>query len=54
MELFDKYFDFRYINKNTFGAKSAYVGLAAPGEAGSWQWENKVINSKILSLNWEG
>ncbi|PON97078.1 Rhamnogalacturonate lyase [Trema orientale] len=31
----------RYMNKSNFGAKSAYVGLAAPGEAGSWQWENK-------------
>ncbi|PON97079.1 Rhamnogalacturonate lyase [Trema orientale] len=31
----------RYMNESTFGAKFAYVGLAEPGEAGSWQWEKK-------------
>ncbi|KAM6570028.1 hypothetical protein CsatB_018013 [Cannabis sativa] len=31
----------RYLNKNNIHAKFAYVGLAAPGNAGSWQWENK-------------
>lgn len=31
----------RYINETSFGANSAYVGLAKPGEAGSWQRENK-------------
>ncbi|GMN31863.1 hypothetical protein TIFTF001_046555 [Ficus carica] len=32
----------RYIMKESlFGANSAYVGLAAPGEAGSWQRESK-------------
>lgn len=30
-----------YINKTIFPAKGAYVGLAPPGEAGSWQRENK-------------
>ncbi|EXC11824.1 hypothetical protein L484_009236 [Morus notabilis] len=31
----------RYINEGLFEASSAYVGLAAPGEAGSWQRESK-------------
>ncbi|KAF4402157.1 hypothetical protein G4B88_017669, partial [Cannabis sativa] len=31
----------RYLNKNNTSAKFAYIGLAAPGKAGSWQWENK-------------
>lgn len=31
----------RHINKKPFWARSAYVGLAAPGEAGSWQKESK-------------
>ncbi|PRQ48409.1 putative rhamnogalacturonan endolyase [Rosa chinensis] len=31
----------RYINESFFPASSAYVGLAAPGEVGSWQRENK-------------
>ncbi|XP_050381717.1 probable rhamnogalacturonate lyase B [Argentina anserina] len=31
----------RYINESLFPANSAYVGLAAPGEVGSWQMENK-------------
>lgn len=31
----------RYIAKSQFGANSAYVGLAAPGEVGSWQTESK-------------
>ncbi|KAK9904376.1 hypothetical protein M0R45_000810 [Rubus argutus] len=31
----------RYINESLFSASSAYVGLAAPGEVGSWQTENK-------------
>ncbi|KAG6702605.1 hypothetical protein I3842_07G043600 [Carya illinoinensis] len=30
-----------YINKELMGGKSAYVGLAAPGEVGSWQKESK-------------
>ncbi|KAA8531471.1 hypothetical protein F0562_006176 [Nyssa sinensis] len=31
----------KYINKELKAASSAYVGLAAPGDAGSWQTENK-------------
>ncbi|KAK9912073.1 hypothetical protein M0R45_035948 [Rubus argutus] len=31
----------RYINESLFWASSAYVRLAAPGEMGSWQKENK-------------
>ncbi|KAE8010477.1 hypothetical protein FH972_006845 [Carpinus fangiana] len=31
----------RYINENLMWAQSAYVGLAAPGEVGSWQRESK-------------
>ncbi|KAM7515833.1 hypothetical protein LguiA_005416 [Lonicera macranthoides] len=31
----------RYINKELITANSAYVGLAAPGDVGSWQRENK-------------
>ncbi|KAI4388108.1 hypothetical protein MLD38_000469 [Melastoma candidum] len=31
----------RYVNEKDFGAKSAYVGLALPGVAGSWEKENK-------------
>ncbi|KAM1941603.1 hypothetical protein ACFX13_029162 [Malus domestica] len=30
-----------YINEGVFGASSAYVGLAAPGDMGSWQRECK-------------
>ncbi|XP_062118429.1 rhamnogalacturonate lyase B-like [Humulus lupulus] len=31
----------RFLNKNKIKAQFAYVGLAAPGKVGSWQWENK-------------
>ncbi|KAI5648048.1 hypothetical protein M9H77_34053 [Catharanthus roseus] len=31
----------RYINRNLFPAKSAYVGLAPPGDEGTWQLEAK-------------
>ncbi|XP_062144079.1 rhamnogalacturonate lyase B-like isoform X2 [Alnus glutinosa] len=31
----------RYINEKLMWAQSAYVGLAAPGEVGSWQRESK-------------
>ncbi|KAA8531470.1 hypothetical protein F0562_006177 [Nyssa sinensis] len=31
----------KYVNKELKAASSAYVGLAAPGDAGSWQTENK-------------
>ncbi|KAG5607256.1 hypothetical protein H5410_028748 [Solanum commersonii] len=31
----------RYINKNPVYAKSAYIGLALPGNVGSWQYETK-------------
>ena len=32
----------RYISKSKLFGKFAFVGLAVPGEAGSWQTENKV------------
>ncbi|KAI4385259.1 hypothetical protein MLD38_003306 [Melastoma candidum] len=31
----------RYVSADDFGAKLAYVGLALPGEAGSWEKETK-------------
>ncbi|KAM3289660.1 putative rhamnogalacturonate lyase B isoform X1 [Capsicum chacoense] len=31
----------RYLSKENLPGKDAYVGLAAPGDAGSWQRENK-------------
>ncbi|XP_061967377.1 uncharacterized protein LOC133691065 isoform X3 [Populus nigra] len=31
----------RYVSNATISAEGAYVGLAAPGEAGSWQLESK-------------
>lgn len=31
-------------------AQGAYVGLAAPGDVGSWQRECKVINATIFGL----
>jgi len=31
----------RYVNEKPMSAKSAYVGLAAPGDAGSWQAETR-------------
>lgn len=35
---------FRYIETNLLPAKFAYIGLAAPGDNGSWQKQPKVIN----------
>lgn len=35
---------FRYINKDPFPAKNAYIGLANPGVLGSWQSETKVMH----------
>lgn len=32
----------RYINERLIYASYAYVGLAAPGDVGSWQMESKV------------
>jgi len=34
---------FRYVSDDYLPASGAYVGLALPGEAGSWQTESKVI-----------
>lgn len=47
MDKFSEFFSssfifFRYINKKAVPAYFAYVGLASPGEAGSWQRESKV------------
>lgn len=33
----------RYIDKENISANAAYVGLAPPGDAGSWQREHKVL-----------
>lgn len=41
----------RYLSKETLPGKAASVGLAAPGDAGSWQRENKVLFSFALKLN---
>lgn len=35
----------RYINRRLIPAKSAYIGLAPPGDVGSWQEDTKVIYS---------
>lgn len=32
----------RYMNERLMYANSAYVGLATPGDVGSWQMESKV------------
>jgi len=32
----------RFVSTEAFPADSAYIGLAAPGEKGSWQSESKV------------
>lgn len=42
MRSFYKLILFRYINNNPVYAKSAYIGLALPGDVGSWQYETKV------------
>lgn len=36
---------FRYIKDSNVPAAYAYVGLASPGEAGSWEKETKVCFS---------
>jgi hypothetical protein len=38
----------RYVSNATISAEGAYVGLAAPGEAGSWQLESKVTKFCIV------
>lgn len=37
----------RYISRQLIPAKSAYVGLAPPGDVGSWQYEIKVFSFLI-------
>lgn len=34
----------KYANTSSTAARSAYVGLAPPGDAGSWQDDSKVIS----------
>lgn len=43
---------YRYINTELISANGAYVGLARPGEVGSWQTECKVIfvNHSVLDV----
>lgn len=48
-------FDFDYFpfflhcsGRNLMSAASASVGLAPPGNAGSWQYENKVIHLSVI------
>lgn len=43
---------YRYINMDYIAANGAYVGLAPPGNAGSWQRECKV-NGKPDKLEME-
>lgn len=43
----------RYMDKNFIPAKSAHVGLAAPGAAGSWQREVKVILFFVKSMSYK-
>jgi len=38
------FFHSRYVNERLLYASSAYVGLAAPGDVGSWQTESKVTS----------
>lgn len=43
---------FRYMNPNLFAAKFAYVGLAPPGDQGTWQLDakvNKFLEKYLLS-----
>lgn len=37
---------YRYIDDDYISAKNAYVGLAPPGDVGSWQRECKVSDFK--------
>lgn len=39
---------FRYVNEEYTPANDAYVGLASPGDAGSWQRECKVTFVKSI------
>ena len=41
----------RYINKNAVPGNGSYVGLALPGDVGSWQRECKVILSFSFHSN---
>lgn len=45
------YYFVRYKNKKAVGGASAFVGLAPPGAAGSWQLENKVFRSLVGEIN---
>lgn len=38
----------RYISDNYIDARYAYVGLAAPGDVGSWQRESKVFHLTLF------
>lgn len=40
-----------YLNKKIQSAKSAHVGLAQPGDVGSWQEDTKVIHIYIHICN---
>ncbi|XP_028060841.1 uncharacterized protein LOC114264424 isoform X2 [Camellia sinensis] len=42
----------KYINEQLMTANFAFVGLAAPGNVGSWQRENKVFFVFVLLLSY--
>lgn len=43
MNSYEDKFGCRHVNERLITGNSAYVGLAPPGEVGSWQKENKVF-----------
>ena len=43
----------RYLNENAIPGNGSYVGLALPGEVGSWQRECKVILSFSFHSTWK-
>lgn len=47
------FFKLRYFKDYKISASGAYVGLAPPGEAGSWQRECKVIQGNIKAQSLE-
>jgi len=44
------YKTYRYIDDDYLSAKVAYVGLAPPGDVGSWQRECKVTSKYINKI----
>ena len=48
--LIDSIKTYRYIDDDYLSAKGAYVGLATPGDVGSWQRECKVTSKYINKI----